>query len=118
MLILVHFLFLLIFQYILSSWFVTNKRILDFATTPYVRDDTMFINIGEIHQIEKHKHGLMQNIFNYGDIIINLLAIRESIVLHYVPDPSLFVSIVELIQAGRIEQAKHHHYKQRKRFLP
>ncbi len=99
-----HWFFLHVIQWDLSNWFVTTHRIIEFDNKPFIKSDMRFVKISEIHEVEKRKHGLVRNILDYGDVIINVAAVPEPMVLRYVTQPSKFV---HLIQAIRNEKLHH-----------
>ena len=96
--ILVHqWLFIYFFEHEITAWIITNKRVIAFQYLPYVKHDTSYIIISELHEIDKKKHGLLQNILNYGDVTINLAATPTSVIFNYVPRSSAFVNLLETI---------------------
>ena len=92
-----HWMMIYSFSWLLSSWVVTTKRIITFQFLPYVKHDESFVMIAEIHEIDKTKHGLMQNIFNYGSVDINLAAMNEPVRFIYMKRPVAFVNLVQAI---------------------
>jgi hypothetical protein len=92
-----HWLFIYLLYWELSTWVITTKRLIDFRFLPYVQHDTSFIVISEIHEIDKWKHGILKNLFNYGDVEINLPAIPKPHMFHYVPKPSRFATMIHTI---------------------
>jgi hypothetical protein len=92
-----HWLMIYLYSWQLSSWAVTTKRIIHFQFLPYVQHDTSFVMIGEIHEIDKIKHGIFANILNYGNVDINLAAIPEPLKFTMVPRPGAFVNLVETL---------------------
>jgi hypothetical protein len=96
--ILVHnWMFIYLFEHEIPAWIITNKRVVAFQYLPYVKHDVSFIMISELHEIDKRKHGLSQNILNYGDVIINLAATPTSVIFHYVPRTGAFVNLLETL---------------------
>lgn len=92
-----HWFFIYLFQWELSAWIITTRRIIDLRFLPYVRHDVGFTMINEIHDIEKHKRGLVKNLLDYGDIEVNLAAIPRSTIFTYVPKPSAFANLIQTI---------------------
>ena len=88
----------------MSDWYVTNKRIIQFTNQPFITNDTMFINISEIHQMEKKKRGFVSNIFDYGEVIINVAAVPEPIKLCNLPHPSRFINVIEAIRSNKLSE--------------
>lgn len=96
-----HWLFIYFFWWEMSSWIITTHRLIGFRFLPYVRHDTSFVMIQEINEIDKRKHGLIQNVFNYGTIQINLLAGHEMVLIEHVPNPSRMVNLVSALEEAR-----------------
>lgn len=99
-----HRFFIGLIQWVISDWVITTKRIIIFENTPFIINDSTFINIHEIHEIEKRKHGVLPNLLNYGDVFINLAASPVSITLRLVSDPGKFVNLVESIRNDRLTE--------------
>ena len=96
-----HFFFILILEYLISSLVVTTKQIIELKFVPFVTDDLIFIEIDQIHEIEKRKHGFLRNIFNYGDVVIEFLGSTVPIDFHFIGKPRKFVDLIESIKYGK-----------------
>lgn len=92
-----HWTFIYLFEWELSTWIVTTRRILNVRFLPYVRHDVGYIMIHEIHEIEKHKRGILKNLLNFGNIEINLAAIPQPTIFRYMPKPSAFANLIQTI---------------------
>ena len=97
----IHWFMIMIFRYLNSRTYITNIRIINFNAVPMVADDITYILIDEIHEIEEHKHGLIKNILNYGNISINLPAMPNAIDLRDMHHPEKIVDFVEGIRRDR-----------------
>ena len=97
-----HFFFILVIRTILSCWVITTERVIDFQMTPLVKDDAAYITIRQIREIEKEKHGLLQNILNYGRLVIHVADAHEPFIINYIPHPSKFVNLIEAIREGKM----------------
>lgn len=98
-LIFTHWFFLSIMNWLVSDWYITNQKIISFDNKPFVKSDTTFIKISEIHEVEKKKRGLLRNLLDYGDVIINVAAVPNPIKLKNLPCPSRFVNLIEEIRS-------------------
>jgi len=94
--------FIALLDWELSSWIITTKRVIDFQFSPYLENDVTFIDIDKIDEIEKKKHGFWSNLFNYGDVYMNISASPVPIVFHYIPQPGKFVNLIESIRDHRL----------------
>jgi len=87
-----------------SSLVITNRRLVDFQFLPYVRHDLRSIKINEIDEIEKIKRGLWRNIFNYGDLKINLAAMPKPIEIKNIPVPSRVAGVIHGVENPSLAQ--------------
>lgn len=92
-----HWLFIYFFEHEISAWIVTTKRVISFSFLPYVKHDVTFIIISELHEIDKFKRGLLQNLLNYGTVEVNLAATPTPVKFRYVPRTSAFVNLLETL---------------------
>jgi hypothetical protein len=99
--ILVHWMFISFISWSLSNWIITTKRVILFNQIPFVKNNSRIILISEIHEIEKKKQRIIQNIFDYGEVHINVAASPQAICLYYIPKPSRFVNIIEVIKTNQ-----------------
>lgn len=93
-----HWVFIFIFQWVVSDWYVTTKRLIEFELLVFVKHDLSYVHIDRIHEIEQHQHGVLANLLNYGHVRLNLAAIVNSKDLKYLPQPSKFVGLIEHLQ--------------------
>lgn len=96
-----HFFFLFLLEYLISSMVVTNQRLIEINFFPFVRDDVSYIEIKEIHEIEKKKHGIFKNILNYGEVQLNIPRKAQPVLFKHIWYPSKFVSLIEAIRFGK-----------------
>ncbi len=93
-----HFFFILFIEWMISSVIVTTRQIIDLRFLSFMEDDVMYIEIEEIHEIEKKKHGFLRNLLNYGDITIDLSGKPEPVELTYVRHPGYFAALIESVK--------------------
>lgn len=94
----IHWFASFIFRYLNSRTYITNIRVINFNAVPMLADDITYILIDEIHEIEEHKKGLIRNILNYGNIIVNLPAMPNAIELTDMKRPEHIVDYIENIR--------------------
>jgi hypothetical protein len=92
-----HLFFLFLIKHLLSILVVTNKRLIRFSFSPFLQDDISYIEMDQIGEIDKKKHGILQNILNYGEVSINM----NSITFNYIPYPSKFINLIETIKSKK-----------------
>jgi hypothetical protein len=91
-----HWFFIYLLSLELSGWAITQKRIIEFQFLPYVRHDMIYINIDDVTESEKRQHGVLKNLFHYGEVELNLASSGETIEFRYVPYPGIFVEKISL----------------------
>lgn len=96
-----HLFFLYFIEYLVSSLIITNKRIIEIRFFPFFVDDVSYIELAEIHELDKRKHGILRNVLNYGDVSLNLPRRRETITFQYVRYPSKFINLIEGLKDHR-----------------
>lgn len=97
----VHFFFILMLQWIISSIVITNKRLIEINYAPFMIDDITHVEVDKINEIEKRKHGLLRNILNYGEVEMSVAGMKLSMHLTYVRKPSKFVNLIEAVKLGK-----------------
>jgi cytochrome c biogenesis protein CcdA len=90
----IHWYIITLLKWELSKCIITKKKVVIFQNTPFTKNDSTFIDIKEIDQIEKKEHGLIKNLLNFGEIQIYLAASSNSITIHNVPDPDSILNII------------------------
>ncbi len=96
-----HLFFLLLLEYLISGLIVTNKRIIHTHYFPFFVDDVVYIEIFEIHAIEKKKHGILRILFNFGDVVLSVSGKGEVITSQFMRHPSRFINFIEAIKSGK-----------------
>ena len=99
-----HRLFIVLIYWELSSWVITTELVIDFENSLFVKNDVIYINIHEIHEIEKKKHGLLSNILDYGEVYINVPATPYPIICRDIPHPDDFTNLIESIRDNHMSE--------------
>jgi hypothetical protein len=94
-----HFFFLTLISYFISVLIITNKRLIEIHYFPFLVDDADYFEIKEIHEIEKKKHGFLQNILNYGSVSFGIG--RRPVEFYYLRYPSKFINLIETIKSEK-----------------
>lgn len=97
----VHFFFILMLQWIISSIVITTNRLIEINYAPFMIDDVTHVEVNKINEIEKKKHGLLRNILNYGDVNMSIAGMKLPMHLTYVRKPSKFVNLIEAVKLGK-----------------
>lgn len=100
MLLSVHFFFLYLVAWRLSDLIVTTSRIINLDVLPYLRNDSLIVDLHQINEIKKYRHGFMQNIFNYGTLVLLVFGGTKEIKLTNIKYPSKVASFLEAYKNG------------------
>lgn len=98
--------FILLFAREFSESYVTEKRVIICDILPYLRHDVSFFEVDSIKELDRHKHGLLPNLLNYGTIEMNLTGAAKPIKLTAFPKPGAFVNMLQELhrqQGGPID---------------
>jgi len=96
-----HFFFLFIIQDLISTLVITNKRIIEIHFFPFLRDDVSYLEIEQIHEIDKEKHGFLKNLLNYGNVLVNIPGRPKLLTFRNIRYPSKFINLIEGIKAKK-----------------
>lgn len=87
--IMVHYQFLTIFRYYLSTVIITNLRVIILDKAVFLRDSRNAIDVEKILEMQKKQVGIFHHVFKFGTIKMDL-AVGESINIHLVPQPDFY----------------------------
>jgi len=96
-----HFFFLFYVEYLVSSLIITNKRLIEINFFPFFQDDVSYIELIQVHEIDKRKHGFWENLLNYGTVSLNIPRRGGTIVFKNIRYPSIFINLVEALKANK-----------------
>lgn len=96
-----HIVFFLLIEYFVSTLIITNKRLIYVKFLPFLEDDFCYVEISEIHELEKKKHGLLKNFLNYGYVELSVPGRLEPIIFDYVRYPSRVINLIEAIRFNK-----------------
>jgi len=82
--VLLHWLFLDVLAYFLGFMMVTDRRIIEFHKSVFLREEMNEIPFEHITNIHHEKNGLLQNILRYGMLRIDS-NIHRPICMHFIP---------------------------------
>lgn len=81
---LIHWLFLKIIGYFLGFMMVTDRRIIEFHKTVFLREEMKEIPFHQITNIHHEKNGFVQNMLGYGSLEIHS-NVRDPVCMRFVP---------------------------------
>lgn len=80
-------LFLLITDYYLDAWIITDKRIVDIVQSGLFKREVSECRLDRIQDVTTRVEGLMPTIFDFGDVHIQTAGKEKEFVFRQVPDP-------------------------------
>ncbi len=87
LLILWQIVFLIILQYILDTWIVTNKRTIHFELTSLFHRKYSSIDHNKIQDITVKFHGILPTLFKYGNLRIQTAGSFKEFIFKQIPNP-------------------------------
>lgn len=85
-----HYLFIEFLNNFLDTVVVTNFRVLKIEKSLFLKNNMDVVDLHEIQDIKKMQDGIMENLFNYGKLIIVVPTMLEPMILYSIPDPERF----------------------------
>lgn len=85
----IHFLFLSIFRYYLSTVIITNMRVIILDKSVFFRDSNTTVDLTKIQDIKKAQTGFFHYLFKFGVIKLDLSG-GEPIEINLVPQPDFY----------------------------
>lgn len=94
-------------DYYLDVTIITDRRIVDIDQTGLVNRDISETNLIDIKESYVEQKGLLQNLFNYGTVFVQIPATRQSIEIQNVANPREVARIIndlhnQIIQKQRL----------------
>jgi len=85
-----NYLFVEFLNNFLDTAIVTNFRVLKIEKSLFLKNNMDMVDLHEIQDIKKMQDGIMENLFNYGKLVIIVPTMLEPLVLNSMPDPERF----------------------------
>lgn len=85
----IHYLFLAIFRYYLSTVIITNVRIIILDKSVFFRDSSTTVDLTKIQDIKKTQTGFFHYLFKFGAIKLDLSG-GDPIEINLVPQPDFY----------------------------
>lgn len=98
-----HVFFLYLLERHFSDLVMSTHRIVEQKVMPYVKNDSLIVDLHQISEIKKIRHGVFQNIFNYGSLSVLVLGAPNAVDFHNVPYPSKFAHFLEAYKNNAFE---------------
>ncbi len=90
----VHHFFQLMFRYNLSVLIVTDSRVISLHKSLYLVNDKEMADLKNIQEVKNLQSGVLQNLFNFGDLNIVLSTTGDGVYLHSIPNPDFHFRLI------------------------
>jgi hypothetical protein len=99
-----HFIFLSIFNYLLSIIIVTDTRIVEIDKSVFLLEHQESVDIEMIQDIQSNKEGFLQHLFNYGNIQYTFLSNMDKRKVDYIYNPLKVIEYINGLKYRKIER--------------
>ncbi len=88
-----------------NIYIVTDERIIDVDFFHILFKEVSDAKIDKIQDVSYKQQGIVQAMFNYGDVLIQTAAERTQFVFEKIPNPDQVVSVINLLIAEEEQEA-------------
>jgi hypothetical protein len=81
-----HWFFIKVLDHFLTICILTDRRLLAFSKSIYIKDLKEIADIGTIQEVKEDQEGLVRNFLKYGDIVITFASSSAIMILRDVPN--------------------------------
>lgn len=78
-----------------DEWILTDQRLIDSYKPHWFSQRVSSADLVNVQDISVHKSGLLQSVFNYGDVVCQTAGTESRFVLSSVPDPAEVLSLID-----------------------
>jgi hypothetical protein len=116
-----HKTFLRIFSYFLSTVIFTSTRVVLHKKALFLTDSHEVLDVTKIQDVKKYQKGILNNLLDYGDLVITLSSEKASHSLTYVPNVNFHFRCLSRIKKdaglkGRLQNLRQEEAKGLKTF--
>lgn len=90
----VHHFFHVLIRHNLSVMIFTDCRIISIHKSLFLINEKEMVDLGQIQEVQNLQSGLLQNVFNFGNLFIVLSATNQGIYLEDVPHPDFHFRLI------------------------
>ncbi len=90
----VHHFFLILIRHHLSVTILTDARIVVLHKSLYVINEKETVDLKNIQEVRNMQSGLLENIFNFGDLWIMIPMSSQGIYLDHIPNPDFHFRLI------------------------
>lgn len=94
---LIHKFFMNLLEYFMNVVIITNNMVIIIKKSLFLHDDKESIYMKEIQDIQKQQYGIVKNLLQYGDLLINV-GVPELTILRLVPNPNYHFRLLSMVR--------------------
>jgi uncharacterized membrane protein YdbT with pleckstrin-like domain len=83
------------YRYEHDEWIITDQRLIDSEKQDWFDQQLVSTDLIQIEDMSVKKHGLLQTLFDYGDLRCETAGEHARFILHGIPDPSGVLDVVD-----------------------
>lgn len=99
--------FIITTLYYLNIHIVTSERIVDIDQPALLKHTVSELHLNQMQDVTAEIHGLLENVFNYGDVYIQTAGETERFVFSQIPNPTKVTKLLLDLYEQLPEQQKH-----------
>lgn len=93
--------------YYLNIHVITNQRIVDIDQPGLLQHVVAELHLNQIQDVTAEIQGLMENVFNYGDVYVQTAGETERFIFSKIPNPTAVTKLILDLYEKLPEQEKH-----------
>lgn len=103
-------LFIIFILYYLNYDIITNERVVDIDQNSLLHHTMSELHLDQIQDVTAEVHGLLENMFNYGDVYIQTAGETQRFLFNKIPNPSKVTKLILDLYEQLPEQQKNKDY--------
>ncbi len=100
----VHHFFLRLFRHYLSVIVVSSTRVISLTKSLYLINEKEAVDLKNIQEVKKMQSGVLQNLFNFGDLYIILSTSTQGVYLHDIPNPDFHFRLINKAKQAYLKE--------------
>ncbi len=100
----VHSFYLKLINHFLNSVIITNFRIVENQKIIFIKDLQVSVDMRMIQDVKKEQNGILENLLNFGELIIMLSSSSDIRVIKFVPNPNFHFRLINRIKLENLHK--------------
>lgn len=90
----VHHFFLILIRHYLSVTIITDARVISLHKSLYLINEKETVDLRDIQEVRNMQSGLLENMFNFGDLWIDISMSTQGVYLNHIPNPDFHFRLI------------------------